>query len=99
MAHMTSKGIVDWVVQAGGTDEDKARAVSSDGNGGAFVAGYFYYTASFGGKTLTSSEQSGFVMHVTSACRCYRLGCPGRRKVQIHRAGRLGRCASDGQLL
>ena len=67
VAHMTSKGIVDWVVQAGGTDEDKARAVCSDGNGGAFVAGYFYYTASFGGKTLTSSEQGGFVMHVTSA--------------------------------
>ena len=67
VAHMTSKGIVDWVVQAGGTDEDKARAVCSDGNGGAFVAGYFYYTASFGGKTLTSSEESGFVMHVTSA--------------------------------
>ena len=67
VAHMTSTGSIDWAVQAGGANEDKARAISSDGNGGAFVAGYFMYTASFGSTTLTSSYSGGFVMHVTSA--------------------------------
>ena len=31
------------------------------------MAGIFYYTASFGSTTLTSSYEGGFVMHVTSA--------------------------------
>lgn len=50
-----SSGTVQWVKQIGGTLDDFARAVATDGNGNVIVTGDFKGTVDFGGGPLTSS--------------------------------------------
>ena len=69
--HVTSAGVIDWAVRAGGSSGDYGRGIASDGSGGSLVTGYFHGTATFGATSLTSSGYGFggdiFVMHVTSA--------------------------------
>ncbi|KOO25929.1 pkd domain-containing protein [Chrysochromulina tobinii] len=70
--HVTASGVIDWAVQAGGTDDDEGSGIACDGAGGALVTGYFSGTASFGNTSLASSSllSSGhdpFVIHVSAS--------------------------------
>ena len=65
---VTSAGVIDWAVRAGGSSRDRGYGIASDGSGGGLVTGYFGGTATFGATSLTSSGNYDiFVMHVTSA--------------------------------
>ena len=66
--HVTSAGVIDWAVRAGGSADDYGYAIASDGSGGAVVTGDFTGRATFGSTTLTSSGgYDVFVAHVSSA--------------------------------
>jgi hypothetical protein len=70
--HVTASGVIDWAVQAGGTDDDEGSGIACDGAGGALVTGYFSGTATFGNTSLASSSllSSGhdpFVIHVSAS--------------------------------
>ena len=66
--HVTSAGVIDWAVRAGGSSIDYGYGIASDGSGGGLVIGSFQGTATFGATSLTSSGGYDiFVMHVTSA--------------------------------
>ena len=71
VVHLTSQGNVDWATQAGGTSlfhVGNGIASKADGQGGSFVCGYFYGSASFGSVDLTSTGSSDiFVMHLDSS--------------------------------
>jgi hypothetical protein len=59
---------VDVALGVGGTFFDICKGLASDGAGGVYCAGYFYYTASFGASSLTSSGSAdACLFHVTSA--------------------------------
>ena len=51
--HVTSAGVIDWAVRAGGS-YDEGRGIASDGSGGGLVTGTFYGTATFGATSLTN---------------------------------------------
>ena len=51
---LSPSGSVLWARSAGGTGDDKGRAVTVDAQGNAYVAAYFSGTATFGNITLTS---------------------------------------------
>jgi len=44
-----------WVHQAGGTNNDTAKAIVSDASGNCYVAGYFSGSATFGTSTISST--------------------------------------------
>ena len=44
-----------WATGAGGTGWDRAYGIALDGEGNAYVTGYFNQTATFGSHTLTAS--------------------------------------------
>ncbi|MDD3464742.1 MAG: SBBP repeat-containing protein [Candidatus Cloacimonetes bacterium] len=44
-----------WVVQAGGSSEDRGNGISVDGAGNTYVTGTFYGTATFSTHSITSS--------------------------------------------
>ena len=56
VAKYDASGSVLWAKKAGGTLLDQGRSIALDSNGNTYVTGWFTGTASFGGKTLTSSE-------------------------------------------
>lgn len=61
---------VDWVVQAGGTNGAGAFGMASDGAAGAFVAGSFHGSATFGTTILSSAGNNRddiYVMLVNSS--------------------------------
>ena len=67
VGHMSRIGVVDWTVSAGGSGDDAAYSIASDGEGGALVVGYFSGNASFGATHLTSKGLvDAFVLHVNS---------------------------------
>lgn len=51
---LSPSGTVLWARSAGGTGDDKGRAIAVDSQGNAYVAAYFSGTATFGNITLTS---------------------------------------------
>lgn len=56
-----------WAVGVGGSDFDRGTGIASDGSGGAYVAGSFEGTATFGNTTLTSVAGSDvFVARISS---------------------------------
>ncbi|KOO32723.1 pkd domain-containing protein [Chrysochromulina tobinii] len=77
--HVTASGAIDWAVQAGdhgmladhidsGTFHDPGYGIAHDGEGGAFLTGYFMDSASFGSTLLESRGLAdAFVMHVTAS--------------------------------
>ena len=65
VSHMSSSGVIDWAVRAGGLGDDVAYSITSDGHGGALVAGFFAGNASFGATMLkTKGSFDAFVLHV-----------------------------------
>ena len=52
-----AQGVVQWAVKMGGSGDDRATAITSDGAGGAFVTGYFSGTGYFGSHTLEQRQQ------------------------------------------
>ena len=68
VARVTSSGGYAWAVSAGGTEEDRADAVTVDSAGNIYVAGKFKKTATFGTTTLTSAGGSDlFVARLNAA--------------------------------
>ena len=56
VAELTSAGAVQWAKNYGGTADDEAMAIASDGTGNAAIVGTFQGTnASFDGASLTSA--------------------------------------------
>ena len=55
IAQITSDGIWNWAIRAGGLI-DVGRSITSMGNGTALVTGYFSGTADFGGLNLVSNN-------------------------------------------
>jgi len=67
VARVSANGTWEWAVRGGGPAVDQALGVSASGDGGAFVAGSFEGTASFGGVALSSAgERNAFVARVGS---------------------------------
>ena len=64
--HVTASGAIDWVIQVGGTFYDRGYGIAHDGAGGALVTGDFYGKASFGSKTLTTSQGTAATCFVAS---------------------------------
>ena len=65
--HVTSSGSISWAIRVGGGNHDEGRAICADGSGGALVSGYFQYTGTFGGTSLTAdSGKNVFVLRVDS---------------------------------
>ena len=61
-------GVAQWSVRYGGSSDDVGRAVAYDvAAGGAYAAGYFSGSATYGSTTLTSSGgEDGFVMRISN---------------------------------
>lgn len=52
----------DWTKEVGGSGDDEARGVASDGEGGLYAAGYFSDTMHYGGGDLRSAGgKDGFI--------------------------------------
>jgi hypothetical protein len=66
-AHVTSAGVIDWAVRAGGSDADYGYSAAPDGMGGAIITGEFRGTASFGTSLTSAGGTDIFAAHVTSA--------------------------------
>lgn len=65
---MGTNGRWQWASKAGGISSDRASGVAPDGQGGAYVAGNFTRSASFGTTTLTSAGLNDiFVGHIDSS--------------------------------
>ena len=56
VAKLTPSGNWLWAVKAGGTSIDKGYDIAVDGTGNAYVTGHFHGTATFGSRTLTSTD-------------------------------------------
>ena len=41
--HVTSAGVIDWAVRAGGSSHDYGVGIAADGSGGSLVTGYFLW--------------------------------------------------------
>ena len=54
-AKMDANGNWLWATQAGGNSDDFGSKIAIDENGDSYVTGRFYYTATFGSYSLTSS--------------------------------------------
>ena len=54
----TPSGALRWAKAFGGTSYDYGYGVAVDGNGNVYITGTYRYSASFGGSTLTSSNNS-----------------------------------------
>ncbi len=68
IAKFDGSGALQWVVQAGGVDNDVAYGISTDGFGNCYVTGAFLETAYFGNDSLTSSGQdNGFIVKYNTA--------------------------------
>jgi hypothetical protein len=64
VAKLGSAGKFEWATSLGGSEVEVSRGVAADGKGGAYVAGRFEGTASFGTKSLSASpkdKSNGFV--------------------------------------
>jgi hypothetical protein len=55
---VSGTGAIGWAVRAGGSGDDQAFAIASDGAGGALVTGYFTGLASFGAAIDAARLQS-----------------------------------------
>ena len=55
VAKLNPSGNWLWAVKAGGNCDDEGSGIDVDDSGNAYVTGYFNYTATFGGHTLTAS--------------------------------------------
>ena len=42
--HLTSAGVIDWAIRAGGVSSDEGYSIASDGAGGTLVTGSFRNT-------------------------------------------------------
>lgn len=58
VASFDASGNVLWAKRAGGSMEERAAGVATDGNGNIYISGYFLGEASFGNTTITSSGVS-----------------------------------------
>jgi hypothetical protein len=56
IAKYDADGEFCWAAQAGGTEQDKANGIATDGSGNSIVTGFFFGTAVFGDSTLASGE-------------------------------------------
>lgn len=56
------EGNVLWAKSAGGSEDDRAHAVTTDAAGNVYLTGYFAGTASFGGITLNSTGGADFFL-------------------------------------
>ena len=95
--HVTSSGVIDWAVGAGGEAYDLGYGIDSDGAGGCLVTGgYGRYgsgmgtiSASFGATSLTYTagmDENIFVMRVSSSAVvtwAIQAGGPGRKDVGL----------------
>ena len=64
--HNANTGAVVWAVRAGGTGEDKGRAVAADAAGNVWVTGVFSGTANFGSTNKTSSgAKDAFIVRLS----------------------------------
>jgi len=68
VARVSGSGTLLWATYLGGSNNDRAYAVASDGSGGALVAGYTYST-DFEGRTNShhGGESDAFVARVSGA--------------------------------
>ncbi len=48
-------GIFQWAVKGGDAGSDRGLAIKTDSKGNSYVTGYYYSTATFGVKTVTSA--------------------------------------------
>ena len=64
-----SAGVIQWVVQAGGSGSDRALSVKADASGNIYVTGFYYGSATFGSITLTSvsGTQDIFIAKLNSS--------------------------------
>ena len=68
VAKISSNGIWQWAVSAGGSQEDEGNGITVDSSGNAFVTGSFYQTVTFDSTTLTSSGKDDiFVAKISSS--------------------------------
>jgi Leucine-rich repeat (LRR) protein len=67
VAKYDASGILLWVRQAGGTDNDQGRGIALDASGNSYVTGPFASTANFGSTTLTSTDGSDIFVAKLSA--------------------------------
>ena len=58
IAKYNNSGDCQWAIQAGGSDEDEGRGITTDAFGNVYITGLFNGTATFGSKTLTSERLS-----------------------------------------
>jgi len=62
IASFDATGNYRWSRSHGSTSSDYGRAVAAAPDGGAYAAGYFYYTVDFGGGSLTASSTDIYLM-------------------------------------
>lgn len=55
IAKYNGNGICQWVRKGGGTNEDAAKGIGSDGAGNFYIAGYIYGNALFGTQQLSTN--------------------------------------------
>ena len=55
IAKLSSDGVWQWAVKAGGTNDDIGNEIAVDSSGNAYVTGQFTGTATFGSTSLTNS--------------------------------------------
>ena len=68
VAKISSSGLWQWAVKAGGSQEDEGNGITVDSSGNALVTGSFYRTATFDSTTLTSSGKDDiFVAKISSS--------------------------------
>jgi len=63
-----SQSNYSWIFNSGGSGDDQAVAVTTDGSGNVYVAGYFTGTVSFGTTSLTSAgDKDMFLVKLNSS--------------------------------
>ncbi len=67
-ANLFSQSNYSWIFNSGASGDDQAVAVTTDGSGNVFVAGYFTGTVSFGTTNLTSTgDKDMFLVKLNSS--------------------------------